>query len=221
MVKTSIDKRIGTILGPAAAGKDTVLAVLGTNPAIKRIVNDTTRLPRPGEVEGREYHFISDDVYEDLNCSGKYFTTNTEKGRKYGVRRTELSLAWAKSKVPVGHFGLVDHTNIWHLSDSIDLRSKSIFLTVPDFSVWRSRMEGRVSANFISESEMQLRASEAAKEYKFLAQNIGRFAVVISNEGNFGQTVDDCANFILKDIKPALDKTIIRDLIGDFASFNK
>jgi guanylate kinase len=59
--------RLVAICGKRGAGKETVLQALLRNfPGFRRIVPHTTRLARPTEVNGREYHFVTDDEFGRL-----------------------------------------------------------------------------------------------------------------------------------------------------------
>lgn len=61
------DIRLVIVSGPRGAGKDSVATALVTRlPGLQRIVAYTTRTPRQGEQEGREYHFVSDYEFEEL-----------------------------------------------------------------------------------------------------------------------------------------------------------
>lgn len=67
VVATSTQSRLTVLSGPSGVGKSTVIAELRrTHPEIWLSVSVTTRKPRPGEVDGRDYYFISDDDFDKL-----------------------------------------------------------------------------------------------------------------------------------------------------------
>jgi guanylate kinase len=67
-------------------GKSTVVAGLrAKRPDIWLSVSVTTRSPRPGEVEGREYHFVSDDVFDQMVRRGELLEWARFAGKKYGT----------------------------------------------------------------------------------------------------------------------------------------
>lgn len=78
------------ISGPSGVGKSTVIhRILGNHPEIMFSVSATTREPRPGEVPGKDYHFISQDEFKELvareqlleynhYASGDYYGTPAE-----------------------------------------------------------------------------------------------------------------------------------------------
>ncbi len=62
-----LDVRVVTVSGPRGVGKDSIATALVAHiPNLRRIVVHTTRAPRYGEQEGREYHFVSDLEFEEL-----------------------------------------------------------------------------------------------------------------------------------------------------------
>ena len=66
--------RIVTISGPRGAGKETVLngVLAALNGNLRRIIPCTTRMPRNGEKEGREYHFITRERFDRLLAVGEF-----------------------------------------------------------------------------------------------------------------------------------------------------
>jgi guanylate kinase len=66
-VATPVHSRLTVLSGPSGVGKSTVVAELRrTSPQIWLSVSVTTRKPRPGEVDGRDYYFIGDGEFDRL-----------------------------------------------------------------------------------------------------------------------------------------------------------
>lgn len=64
--------RLVVLAGPSAVGKSTVVAALRRAlPELAFSVSATTRAPRPGEVEGRDYHFVSPAAFEKMIAAGE------------------------------------------------------------------------------------------------------------------------------------------------------
>jgi guanylate kinase len=60
------------VSGPSGVGKGTVIdGLLARHPEVRVSVSYTTRRPRPGEVEGRDYHFVSKEEFERLRAAGE------------------------------------------------------------------------------------------------------------------------------------------------------
>ena len=77
--------------GPSGVGKSTVVAELArTCPQIWISVSVTTRPPRPGEVDGRHYHFVDDSEFDALVASGALLEWAQFSGHRYGTPRAPL-----------------------------------------------------------------------------------------------------------------------------------
>ncbi len=81
------DKGLLVVLsGPSGAGKGTVMkALLKRNSNIRLSVSATTRAPRPGEENGREYHFLSREEFLRLSNSGGMLESACYCGNFYGT----------------------------------------------------------------------------------------------------------------------------------------
>jgi guanylate kinase len=79
------------ISGPSGAGKGTLIReVVRRVPAITIAVSATTRERRPGEVDGREYHFVSPDDFQRLVGEGAFLEHAEYAGNRYGTLRGEV-----------------------------------------------------------------------------------------------------------------------------------
>jgi guanylate kinase len=71
-VATPAHSRLTVLSGPSGVGKSTVVAELRrTSPQIWFSVSVTTRKPRPGEVNGRDYYFVDDKEFDRLVANGE------------------------------------------------------------------------------------------------------------------------------------------------------
>ncbi|TMB93938.1 MAG: guanylate kinase [Chloroflexi bacterium] len=79
------------ISGPSGVGKDTVIKrLLELDPNLRYSVSYTTRRPRPGEVDGVNYHFASRDEFERLIRDGAFLEHATYGGNLYGTPFAQL-----------------------------------------------------------------------------------------------------------------------------------
>ncbi|HOT23460.1 MAG TPA: guanylate kinase [Thermoleophilia bacterium] len=79
------------ISGPSGAGKGTVIALLRRRlGGLSLAVSATTRAPRPGEVDGREYHFMTRDEFEREVAAGAFLEWVEYSGALYGTLRREV-----------------------------------------------------------------------------------------------------------------------------------
>jgi len=86
-----VHSRLTVLSGPSGVGKSTVVAELSrTCPQIWISVSVTTRASRPGEVNGREYHFVDNDEFDRLVASGALLEWARFAGNRYGTPRVPL-----------------------------------------------------------------------------------------------------------------------------------
>lgn len=79
------------VSGPSGVGKSTVVAeALRLNPDIWLSVSATTRPPRPGEVDGREYFFTASDQFDELIATGGLLEWAEFAGNRYGTPRAAV-----------------------------------------------------------------------------------------------------------------------------------
>jgi len=83
--------RLTVLSGPSGVGKSTVVARLRhLQPHIWQSVSVTTRPPRPGEIEGREYFFVSGQDFDAMAACGKLLEWAQFAGNKYGTPRAPV-----------------------------------------------------------------------------------------------------------------------------------
>ena len=66
-------------------------AALRTFPGLVMSVSCTTRAPRPGEADGREYHFVAPEVFQAMIDGGEFFEWAEVHGNRYGTSRTGIT----------------------------------------------------------------------------------------------------------------------------------
>ena len=90
-VATPVHSRLTVLSGPSGVGKSTVVAELHRIcPDIWISVSVTTRRPRPGEVDGREYYFVDDGEFDRLIASGALLEWAQFADHRYGTPRAPL-----------------------------------------------------------------------------------------------------------------------------------
>jgi guanylate kinase len=83
-----VPARLTVLSGPSGVGKSTVVARLRKDcPAIWQSVSVTTRPPRPGEMSGREYHFVSEREFDAMAGRGELLESARFAGYHYGTPR--------------------------------------------------------------------------------------------------------------------------------------
>jgi guanylate kinase len=92
--------RLVVLAGPTAVGKGTVSRYIRENyPNVLLSISATTRPPRPGEVDGEHYYFVSDDAFDDMIARGEFLEWATvHNAWRYGTPRPPIDAALADGK---------------------------------------------------------------------------------------------------------------------------
>ena len=150
--------RIVILSGPSGAGKDTVIdAWRLADPRVTRVVAYTTRDPRPGEVDGVDYHFVSVKVFQDMAKDGAFLEWKEVHGNYYATPLRDMEALLAEGKVAVLKIDVQGASAVMSLRpDAI-----SVFLMPPDMDELERRIRGRGTE---SEEAIAKRLSNARAE---------------------------------------------------------
>jgi len=99
-----MNKKVKTIFisGCSGAGKTTIAKeLLRQKPEIEKVITCTTRLPRPGEVEGKDYYFISPEIFQAELSAGNFLEHAEVYGQHYGTREAELKRIKNAGHIPL------------------------------------------------------------------------------------------------------------------------
>ena len=84
--KTTHVGRVFLVTAPSGAGKSSLVnALLKLEPSIKLSISHTTRQPRPGEENGREYHFVSEAEFLAMRERDEFLESALVHGNYYGT----------------------------------------------------------------------------------------------------------------------------------------
>ena len=87
------------ISAPSGAGKTSLVrALIDSNSQIDLSVSYTTRHPRPGERNGKDYHFVGRDTFLDMAKRGEFVESAEVYGNLYGTSQTWISQEIAKGR---------------------------------------------------------------------------------------------------------------------------
>jgi guanylate kinase len=82
------------VTGPSGVGKGTLIRrLLEERPDYRLSVSATTRTPRPGEEEGRDYHFLTEQEFERRLAAGDFLEHALYAGNHYGTLKEEVDRA--------------------------------------------------------------------------------------------------------------------------------
>jgi guanylate kinase len=128
------------ISSPSGGGKTSLVkALLEAEPGMRLSVSYTTRPPRPGEVHGRAYHFVTLPEFERLLETGEFLENAVIYGNRYGTSRK-----WIEREQAGGHDVLLEID--WQGAQQVRRLMRnvvSIFILPPSPEVLESRLKGR------------------------------------------------------------------------------
>ena len=85
------------ITAPSGAGKSSLInALLGADPSLKLSISYTTRPPRPGEQNAREYHFVDEPTFLAMRERGEFLESAEVHGNLYGTSKKVIHEALAR-----------------------------------------------------------------------------------------------------------------------------
>ena len=165
--------------GPAGSGKGTVSQLLLRSPEFAFSVSATTRAPRPGEVDGMHYHFISVADFEERIRRGELLEYTNYCGNYYGTLRSEAEAILAGGRNLLLEIEVEGAANIRRLRPDAVL----IMLLPPSFSVQEKRLRGRGT-----ETEEKIRARLARSRAELDCLHLYDYMVLNRDNG-----AEDCA----------------------------
>jgi guanylate kinase len=91
MYKLKDNETIFVFTGPNGAGRKTVADMSGSTLGVKQVISCTTRPPRPGEVDGEDYHFISGDQFVNIVKADGFLEVIEIYGYMYGIKDEDVA----------------------------------------------------------------------------------------------------------------------------------
>lgn len=161
------------VAAPSGAGKTTLVSLLLENdPQIRVSISHTTRAPRPGEENGREYHFIDVPAFLDKVQHGEFLEWAEVHGNYYGT-----SKKWIESEMSSGRDVLleIDWQGAQQVRKSFP-KAIGIFVLPPSMDVLKTRLSGRGTDS----AEVIARRIAAAHDEM---RHVDEFDYVIINDG--------------------------------------
>jgi guanylate kinase len=132
--------KVFVITGPSGVGKGTLIErLLERIPELELSVSATTREPRPGELDGRDYHFLTPEEFERRVEAGDFLEHATYSGNRYGTLREEVERRLAEGRSVVLE---IEVQGARQVRDAMP-EAVQIFIAPPDPQVLRERLEGR------------------------------------------------------------------------------
>lgn len=157
--------RIGILLvvsGPSGSGKTTLCRRLADEGEVSYSISCTTRAPRPGEVNGRDYHFLTGEEFRSRLAAGDFLEHAEVHGNFYGTLKSEVSGPLEAGKDIVMDIDVQGAAQIRATTDPLIRRAMvDLFVMPADDAELRERLSGRGTD---SEEVIDLRMKNALEE---------------------------------------------------------
>jgi len=135
--------------GPSGVGKTTVAhRLLETNANLLRMVTCTTRLPREGEVDGQDYHFLTEADFLAQIRAGGFLEHAEVYGNRYGTLKSSVqdALAAGRDVLIVNDVqGALTLSAMARQDNALGKALQTLFIVVSDVSELRARLEERAA----------------------------------------------------------------------------
>jgi guanylate kinase len=152
--------KVFVITGPSGVGKGTLIERLREQiPELELSISATTRVPRPGEVDGRDYHFLTSAEFEHRVKAGDFLEHATYSGNRYGTLREEVDRRLADGASVVLE---IEVQGARQVRDAMP-EAVQIFIAPPSPEVLRERLERR-GTDAREAIEERLRTAESELE---------------------------------------------------------
>ena len=172
MAESEAVSKVFVITGPSGVGKGTLIGELCRRvPGLELSVSATTRAPRPGEEDGRDYHFLDRAEFDRRVDEGDFLEFATFSGNRYGTLRSEVELRLEAGSSVVLEIEVQGARQVRAAMPE----SVQVFIAPPEPRVLRERLEGRGADSDAAITE-RLRTAELELE----AQD--EFAHVVVND---------------------------------------
>lgn len=171
------------ISAPSGGGKTSIVNRLLEDGKLSRVITATTRAPRKGEKNGKDYHFWSDKQFENAVEKGEMAEWAKVHVNYYGIPKSSLDKLIKRGKHPV----LVIDVQGAKTVKKIYKNAVSIFITPPSFA----ELKKRIAARNDGTTDIKARLESAKKELKC----IKNYDYLVIND-EFEQAVADCRAII-------------------------
>lgn len=132
--------KVFVITGPSGVGKGTLIReLLRRVPDLELSVSATTRAPREGEENGRDYHFLTPEQFEQRVEEKDFLEFATYSGNRYGTLRSEVERCLDTGRSVVLEIEVQGAQQVRAAKPD----SVQIFIAPPDPAVLRERLIGR------------------------------------------------------------------------------
>ena len=159
---------------PSGAGKTTIVKqIIESGFPVEFSISACSREKRQGEVDGKDYYFLSADEFRKRIDLGNFLEwEEVYPGNYYGTLKSEIERVWNKGKHVIFDVDVIGGLNIKHAYPE---QALTVFVQPPTIDELKNRLVNRCTE---SEEDIQKRITKAAYELSFAS----KFDVVIIND---------------------------------------
>ena len=177
---------------PSGSGKSTIISrLLKRVPNLEFSISATSRKPREGEQNGKDYYFLSHDEFKQKVAEGQFVEwVEVYQGTCYGTLKSEIERIWQKGSTVIFDVDVLGGVSLKKIFGN---KALSIFIQPPSMEVLEQRLRGR---NTETEESLGKRIERAKMEMQYSNQ----LDVVVEND----------------DLETAINETetIVRNFLG-------
>lgn len=167
----NLEKPIFIITGPSASGKTTIaMEVIKSNLPIAKVITTTTRMPREGEVDDIDYHFVTKDHFETMIQKDEMFEWARYGDNYYGSQNRDVHEIFDSGRYPLW---VVEVQGAEYLKKHYPT-AKAFFVMPESIDILQQRLEERKSSKDEIATRLSIAKSEIAKADLFDYQIINR-----------------------------------------------
>lgn len=146
---------------PSGAGKTSIVRHLlhNTNLPLGFSVSATSRAPRPHEIDGQDYYFLTVDQFRKKILADEFVEwEEVYEAHFYGTLKSEMERIWSQNQVVVFDVDVIGGLN---LKEYFGNAALAIFIQAPSIEILEERLRGRKTE---TEERIQMRIAKAQKE---------------------------------------------------------
>ena len=172
------DLRPIVISGPSGVGKGTLITRLfEEHPnTFAFSVSHTTRAPRAGEIEGKNYFFVDPSTFTNLISQGGFVEHTIFNGDHYGTSKEAISDQISKRLVVLLD---IEMNGVRQMKANPSIDARYVFIKPPSLEILEARLRGRGTEN---EGSIQNRIAQAQVELQFIDSQSDRHDKIIVND---------------------------------------
>ena len=157
LIKTKVIGPVIIITAPSGSGKTTLVKyLLSQFPSLNFSISATTRTKRPMEEDGKDYHFVTTDIFQSFREQGLLVEwEEVYPNQFYGTLYSELTKIWERGNIVLFD---VDVKGALALKSKFNTDALSIFIKTPSLDILRERLKKRLTE---TEESLEKRISKA------------------------------------------------------------